>query len=398
MPDIRNKTAVIGVGYSKITRDPQQTLGSDAAEACAKAIADAGLRVSDIDGLSTSTSQPFANAGNVDGVDLVSPAFLIPALGISDASWVNRDPGLIGSSIVAAIHALVAGECQYALVWRALSFPPGEEYGLTDPSRITGALQLTVPYGYTDTGASAYASLYRRYMGLYGATREHMASLVVNSRKNARLNANAYWRTAASLTVDGYMAAPVTAEPLCVHDSDLPVQACASYVLTSADRAREAPAAAYVVGYGQGGAASAGLRQFAGALEPYRDVARAIGQSLWGSTGLSAADIDTANLYDGFSPFVYLYLEGLGFCGEGEAYEFIQGGRIELGGEMPLNTSGGSLGEGRVHGSAHISEAVLQAMGRAGPRQVDGASVTLSTVGFRHGGLGQAIVFSRECL
>ncbi len=182
-----------------------------------------------------------------------------------------------------------------------------------------------------------------------------------------------------------------------MHDADLPVQTCVAYVLTKADRAKAGPHTAYVVGYGQGSGA-AGLSQFGGALEPYQEVARSIGDSLWESTGLQPHDIDTVDLYDGFSPFVYLYLEGLGFCNEGEACRFIQDGRTNLGGELPLNTSGGSLGEGRVHGAAHISEAVLQAMGRAGARQVKDAYLTLSTVGFRHGGQGQAMVFSREPL
>lgn len=368
-------------------------------EACSNAVVDAGLPLSDIDGLSTSTVQPYANAGRVDGVDLVSPAYLAPALGLSDVSWSNDDPRLIGNSLVAAIHALVGGKCRYALVWRALSFPRGEEYGQVDPSKVSGRLQFFVPYGYTDTGASAYASVCRRYMELYGATREHMATLVVNSRRNALLNEKGYWynHDPEPLTKEQYLSAQVVAEPLCVHDADLPVQACVAYVLTKADRAKAGPHTAYVVGYGQGSGA-AGLSQFGGALEPYQEVARSIGDSLWESTGLQPHDIDTVDLYDGFSPFVYLYLEGLGFCNEGEACRFIQDDRTDLGGELPLNTSGGSLGEGRVHGAAHISEAVLQAMGRAGARQVKDAYLTLSTVGFRHGGQGQAMVFSREPL
>ncbi|MCL0101655.1 thiolase family protein [Dehalococcoidia bacterium] len=393
----RCTAAVIGIGYSEITRDPQHSLGQDAVEACSKALKDAELRIADIDGLSTSTSQPFANAGDIDGVDFVTPEFLSQEMSISGAVWVNGDPGLIGSSFIAAAHALAARKCKYALVWRALSFPKNEAYGLIDPSSATGGSRLTVPYGYTDSGAAAYASVLSRYMARYGAGRGDMATLVVNSRHNALLNPHAYHRSQA-LAHDEYLRAPFVAEPLCIHDSDVPVQACIAYVLTTADRARSAPSAAYLVGYGQAGAASAGLRQFAGALESYQEAARLIGHSLWESTGLTVADIDTANLYDGFSPFVYLYLEGLGFCAEGEAYEFVKSGRIALGGELPLNTSGGSLGEGRVHGAAHISEAVLQAMGRAGSRQVQGVSIALSTVGFRHGGLGQAMLFSRECL
>ena len=117
---------------------------------------------------------------------------------------------------------------------------------------------------------------------------------------------------------------------------------------------------------------------------------------LWeNSGGLSAADIDMVHTYDGFSWFVYPWLEAFGFCGEGEAYEYIQGGRIELGSRCPINTSGGALGMGRLHGAPQLIECVRQLQGRCGPRQVQGARRTLAQVGSpQHG--SAAIVFSKD--
>ena len=396
MQDIRGKVAVVGVGYSKISRDPHQSLGLDTVEACAAAVADAGLLTADIDGVSTAALQPFSNAGVQDGRDFVTPAYLVPELGLTDVSWTNDDPGKIGSSFLAAIDAVAAGECKYALVWRALSFPRGERYSGVDPGKAAGSLQFFVPYGYTDAGPPAYSHIYRRYMERYGATREHMASFVVNNRTNALINERGYWRNyrPEPLSREEYLNGRMIADPFCIHDCDLPVQGCAAYVLTSSERANAGPHnPAYIVSCGDGGD-PASLYVGQGPLEAFQEFVSRVGKSLWESSGLGPRDVATANLYDGFSFVVYLYLEGLGFCKEGEGPEFVQGGRVSLKGELPLNTSGGNLGEGRLHGAAHITEAVLQAMGRAGPRQVKDAAITLAAVGIRS--WGQAVLFSRD--
>ncbi len=400
MQDVRGKVAVIGVGYSKVSRNPQQSLGRDTVEACRNAIADAGLQVSDIDGVSTAPGQPHANAGTRDGVDLVTESFLIPSLGMPDVAWVNRDPLLVGSSFIDAVNAVAAGACRYALVWRSMSFPKGERYGQIDPGEAVGGAQFLYPYGHIGAGPPAHSLIYRRYMEKYGARREHMASFIVDNRRNALLNEKGYWYNERPevLTKEDYLASRIVADPLCLYDCDVPIQGCAAWVLTSADRAKEAPNhPAYIAGYAQGVGGTA-FQQIGGALEEYQAVGKSIGNRLWEGTGLAPKDIATANVYDGYSYFVYVYLEALGFCKEGEAFEFMQDGRTALGGQLPLNTSGGNLGEGRLHGSPQISEAVLQAMGRAGKRQVKDAFFTLFVIGMPWAGLGTAMVFSREPL
>jgi acetyl-CoA acetyltransferase len=117
-----------------------------------------------------------------------------------------------------------------------------------------------------------------------------------------------------------------------------------------------------------------------------RHTALTIGRSLWDTSGLLPGDMDGAMLYDGFAPDIYFWLEGLGFCKEGEAFDFIQDGRIELGGQLPVNTFGGNLSEGRLHGIGHWIEGALQIQGRAGERQIrDAENIVVATGLLGHG-------------
>ena len=396
MQPVRGKVAAIGVGYTIPTRNPEKSLGTATVEACAKAIADAGLTFNDIDGVSSYPDQPYGNAGNVDGLNFVTPNWLTAAMGLPNITWSHRNNVFVGSSFIEAINAVAGGSTKYCLVWRSLTFPKGERYGQTAPEQAAGPSQWEYPYGYTGPGPASRAVIYRRYMEKYGATREHMATHIVNNRKNALMNEKGYWYNyrPEPLTVEDYLNARMVTDPFCLYDCDIPVHGCAAWVLTTGDRAKEAPnGAAYVVGTALG----VGVRDVTlGPLESDQVGCAVVGKRLWENTGLSPKDIDTADLYDSFSVYVYINLEGYGFCKEGEAFEWIQGGRIALGGEMALNTSGGNSGEGRLHGATHISEAILQAMHRAGPRQVKDAKLTLSAVG--PPSASQAVVFSHEPL
>lgn len=396
MQGVRGKVAAVGVGYAIPTRNPEHSLGADTISACAKAIADAGLTIDDIDGVSSYPDQPYGNAGNLDGVDLVTPNWLTAAMGLKNVAWSHRDNIFVGSSFIQAINAVAAGSTKCCLVWRSLTFPKGQRYGQTDPGQATGPSQWEYPYGYTGPGPASRAVMYRRYMEKYGATREHMATHIVNNRNNALLNEKGYWynHRPEVITVDDYLNSRMVSDPFCLYDCDIPVHGCAAWILTTADRAKEAPnGAAYVVGTAQG----VSVRDVTlGPLEVDQAGVARVSKRLWERTGLSPKDIDTANLYDGFSVYVYINLEGYGFCKEGEAFEWIQDGRIELGGELPFNTSGGNSGEGRLHGATHISEAILQAMHRAGPRQVKDATLTLSGIGVP--GASQAVIYSHEPL
>jgi acetyl-CoA acetyltransferase len=194
------------------------------------------------------------------------------------------------------------------------------------------------------------------------------------------------------ITREDYLSARLIAEPLCLFDCDMYVDGSAAVIVTSAERARNLrQQPAYISGFGQTlGFAHAPIIPLEGAMESERYLAK----NLWESSGYGPQDVDQANVYDGFSPFVYWWLESLGFCKEGEAYQFVQDGRIEIGGALPLNTAGGNLGVGRMHGMGHISDAVYQLQGRAGPRQVQDCTITCAVVGMPY--LAGGLVFSKE--
>src|SRR6202040_2528591 len=196
------------------------------------------------------------------------------------------------------------------------------------------------------------------------------------------------------LTREDYLTSRMVAYPFCLYDCDIPVQGAVAIVLTTADRARDLkPAPAYLAGYGQRLHFEVAGR--IGSLSSYMAGGSSSAKLTWERSGFTPKDVDVAQIYDGFSASVIYGLESYGFCGEGEALDFIQDGRIELDGELPLNTFGGSIGTGRIHGLWHIIEGALQASGRAAPRKV--RAVTVSSAGPSPPiARGTTFIFARE--
>ena len=379
MWESKGKVAVAGVGFSKIARNSDQSLGSLAIEACLAAVEDAGLQTTDIDGLATYPNAPFRGAGNLDGQDVVTATYLIRHLEPTPSiKWyAMTEQGGIPTAVIEATNALIAGACEYALVWRAMHQPKGT-YGAVRDTAARGESQFTVPYG-MGAGFQSHALTLRRYMERYGATREHLATLVVSQRANANKNEKAFFYN-TPMTVEDYMTTRMIANPLCLFDCDIPVEAAGAIVLTTADRAKDLKnPPAYIAGYGQNTIHRPTMIFYV--LEDYLENGASLVSKIWERSGLGPKDVDVAELYDGFSPSAMYWIEAAGFCGRGEAFEFMQDGRIELGGELPVNTHGGSLSEGRMHGIGHVVEAVLQVTGRADARQVKDAHVALITEG-----------------
>ncbi len=413
MPEITARVAVLGIGYSSITRGNEtQSLGDDAVLACTRAISDAGLESTDIDGLTTYKYRPDGHGRNmvpdesIDGSLVVSPQYLWRRMKFPNLRWGEWNDKFIGSSLIEAHNAVAGGACRYALVWRACNWIRGTHYGQTDVKTAAGDEQFTVPYGWHG-GPQLMAPLAQRYFQRYGATREHMATFVAGLRTHNLLSGRGYWaeNRPKELTTEEYLSARMIADPFGLYDCDMPVQGCAAYVLGPAEAARDLDhGAAFIKGFAQSYAGAGGSSTFlhlGGApgtegfsLEYNIEAGRKLAANLWSATGLSPGDIATANLYDGFSILAWTWLEGLGFCAEGEAFEFVQDGRVQVGGEFPLNTSGGQLGEGRLAGAPHVSESIYQAMGRAGSRQVPDARYTLAATDRL--AVGQAIVFGSQ--
>jgi acetyl-CoA acetyltransferase len=227
-------------------------------------------------------------------------------------------------------------------------------------------------------------------MSLYGATREHMATFAVRNRGNAAENPNAVFYQ-KPLSRDEYLDARMIAEPLSVLDCDMPVDGCGALVLTLAERAgggEHRPA--YVLG-----SASLGLpprRSVTHTLDGATTAAGQLASALWANTGLLPADVTLAQVYDGFSWFVYLYLEAFGLFKTGEAFRALQDDTTTRTGTLPINTGGGALGMGRLHGTPQLIEAVLQVQGRCGSRQVADPSVTLACTGAPFRGCAALVV------
>jgi acetyl-CoA acetyltransferase len=369
----RCKVAVSGVGISKLSRSAEVPLAALALQAVKAAVDDAGLKLSDIDGLTTFAQ--FAGAGHaiVDGISIVSVNCMMAMLKLPKINWhIQVETVNIGGAFQQAVNALIAGACNYAVVWRALYNPPGT-YRKLPGAYAQGAQQFTAPYGFGGP-AQAMSVAYTRYLELNGQKREKMATLAVTQRKYANKNPDAFFYK-TPLTVEEYLNSRMIAYPFCLYDCDIPVQGACALVLTTAERARDLkPHPAYLAGYGQRTAFEVSGR--VAFLDDYMEGGRSSVCLTWERSGFGPKDVDVAQIYDGFSASALYGLESYGFCGRGEALDFIQEGRIELDGELPLNTFGGSLSAGRTHGLMHIIEGAMQAAGRAGDRQVEDVKVS----------------------
>jgi acetyl-CoA acetyltransferase len=376
---LRNRVAIVGVGYSEVKRRSGRTLGQLAVSACTRAIDDAGLRPADIDGVSNYPVPGGPPTGPVvDGIDIVGVDYLSQAMALDNLVWsCSLTAGTIAAALVEAVHALAAGACTHVLVWRAMHNPRGA-FGRVSQPRVAGPAQFTAPWGFGHN-VVRFAMPYSRYMARYGATREHLATFIVRNRANAADNPDAVF-TGQPLTVDDYLSAPMIAEPLSLLDCDMPVDGVGALVLAPAERARDLrQRPAYVTGCASLGLAprpSLGLT-----LEDFMTAGRRLAGAVWASAGISPTDVTHVHLYDGFSYFPYIWLEAFGFYPEGEAYLGLQTDATGRSGKLPLNTSGGALGMGRLHGTPQVIEAVLQIQGRAGSRQIANPDVALVEVG-----------------
>lgn len=391
MSRTRALAAIAGVGISRVYRHDEVALGVLAVEAIRAAVADAGLETKDIDGLSTTPYQPFEGAGDTEGVSILTPEFVTRSLGM-DVAWAERQLRPLGASLVNTVHAVASGQCRYALCFRGLYSPAGRRYGYTSPETVGGDGQFSAPYGANPI--STFALLAQEHMHRYGSTREQLGQFVVRNRDQALKWEHGYWyqRGAGPITLDDYLTARMVCSPLGLHDCDLPIQVAGAFVITTPERAKDLPhRPAYVLGCSSpftvskfhARAAAGGVCSLAEYMEHGRQIAR----HLWKNAGVSPTEVDVANLFDGFSVQTPLWAEAMGFCPEGQGFDFVSSPPI------PLNTSSGNLGGGRNHGIGHVMDTVLQIRGEAGPRQVEAADLFLVTCNQNTD--GQALLFSR---
>lgn len=367
-PSIR--VAVVGYAQSPIVRRADRPVGAVAVDTARQAIADAGLTVDMVDGFVASSLLPSAGGHQpIDGVSMVTPHWLARSLRANPSYAAGFDGvGQISGSVAMAVNAVSAGAADYVLVHRALHNPAGSYHG-NAMREVGGPLQWTAPQGFF--GPLAMIALpYQEYLQRYGATRESMASVVVEARRNGAQLPWSYWYD-RPLSVDDYLSEPELVDPVCRLDCDIPVDGVAAFVLTSEERARDLPnRPVYVAGCAGSPPAPHRLAMH-WPLDDIMAGGEATVRKLWQQTGLSIDDVDLPQVYDGFAPFVWFWLEALGICPTGEAHRFVDVGGISSESGVPALSSGGALGNGRMHGVPQMLECYLQLSRRAGKRQRD---------------------------
>jgi len=370
---LRDKYAIAGIGWTQFSKSSGRTVRSLASEACLKAVADAGLKVSDIDG--------FVSFNFNDSVPAIAVA---TEMGVPQANYaVDFLSGGNAANLITltATAAIEAGLAKNVLCYRAMNGRSGFRLGGGRDMAAHGITQWTAPFGWI-TYPQAMAMWCRRHMIEYGTTAEQLGEIAVQFRKNAGLNERAMQR--APITMDDYMNSRMIVEPFRMLDICLETDGACAVLITSKDRAKDMKQKpVYITGGAYGGGPNQGEDWFDAVRWPdhSHNYAKYIADDLWKSAGLGPKDIDVAQIYDCFTYSILMQLEGLGFCKEGEGGPFIQGGRIALDGELPMNTAGGLLSEGYIHGLNHVIEAVQQLRGQAGARQVKDAEVCLTTAG-----------------
>jgi acetyl-CoA acetyltransferase len=379
MRKFEDDVVISGIGQSAIGRCLERSPLSLTLDAIQAAVADAGLTLNDVTGLAA-----YPGGGSSIGTAFAGPSLaeLYDALGLRvDYMMGNFEgPAQLGPVLNASL-AISAGLARHVVVYRTVTEGSARQAALAAPTPAgPGRPPVGPPPWITAFGEGpapvGYALLARRHFNEFGTTREQLAQIALTARKHAQLNPVAVMRK--PLTMTDYLTARMISDPLSLYDCDVHCDGSTAVVLSPADYAADAPHP--VVGIEAFGLAPPVRSQYAQHVELHPG--RRAADQMWNRTDLRPADVDVAGLYDGFSILTMLWLEALGFCKVGESGAFVAGGqRIGLAGELPLNTDGGQLSGGRLHGLGFVHEACLQLRGEAGARQVDSARVAVVAVG-----------------
>jgi acetyl-CoA acetyltransferase len=377
-PDFAGSTAIVGIGQTEFSKNAGRSELQLACESISFALADAGLSVSDIDGLVSYT------------IDPVEETELVRSLGIPEVNFSSRVPYGGGGSVGVLLHAASAvatGAARAVVVYRAIRARSGAtRFGgaKASPSPTsshsgTTAMQWCMPFGVL-TPASWMSLNSTRYMHTFDVSSEDFGRAVVQLRAHAATNPAA-WGFEHPITLEDHQASRWIAEPCirlfdCCQETDGSV----AVVVTALDRARDRPQPPVVIA-AAGGAALFGQEVASDHYLPDLSVMAgsvALGELLFGRFGIDRSDIDVAMIYDAFTPILLMQLEGLGFCGRGEAKDFIREGNLGIAGALPCNTNGGLIGEGYIHGLNLTLEATRQLRGTAANQVAKASTVLVS--------------------
>lgn len=379
-----DEAVLSGVGASRIGRRLMVDPLALTVEACERAVADAGLTMDDIDGLATYPGGSADSGFSEGGITALEATLRIRP------TWYAGGAETFGpsGSVINAMMAVSAGLARHVLCFRTLWQSSQSVLAARNrsggSSRASGNMAWTMPFGGI-SAAHTLAQTAHRYFDRFGATKETLGWIAINQRANAALHPTAIYRE--PLTMDDYMSARTITTPFGLYDCDVPCDASIAVVVSAADTANDlAQPPVRVEAVGTQLIERLEWDQSTSTHEP-----QVFGPAahLWTRTDLRPDDVDFAELYDGFTINCISWLEGLGFCGIGEAKDFLDGGRaIARDGDLPLNTNGGQLSHGRTHGMGLLAEAIEQLRGQAGERQVADARVgVVSSGGLTPGGV-----------
>ena len=370
LDDIRGDVAIVGIGETEYTKASGRTAREIGAEAVERAIADAGLEPSDIDGLTWSGAFPdFDAAAFHEHFGTTHDLWVSPWGG--GMAWAATAPYLAAQAIRtgAARHVVNVFPVAWATQRSSMTGGPGEVHAAQSSKQ-----NLEVPFGWFPQPVY-FATIMRRHMIEFGTTPEQFGAIALAARRHANLHPGAVMH-GRPMAIDDYLASPLLADPLRLFDSCLISDGGAAYVTTSVARARDLPhPPAVVAGVGEGFSASgthwAQQRAFTSTPQVFS------APPAFAMAGIGPDAVDVLTVYDPFTVVSLMQIEDMGFCPKGEAGAFVEGDTLHHdAGRLPFNTHGGLLSHAYVLGIAHVVECVKQLRGTA-PAQVPGCAVAV---------------------
>jgi acetyl-CoA acetyltransferase len=367
--DIKDQVAIVGIGETKVGKLLEETEQQLACAAIKAALDEAGIDPGEVDGLCSFS------------IETTSEEEIARDLGMGDLTFFANSPAGGGggcATVGYAAMALVTGQADVVVAWRSRkrSGVEGRPWMGTAP-RLRGSAMWTRPNGIVRP-VDELALFYRRYMHEHGGTRDHLCNVALACRQHANNNPASilYEKT---LDRETYFTGRWISDPLCLFDCCLETDLAQAVVLVRADRAKDtAQQPVYIHGFGQGITRDASLLAGCFGPDPLHTQGYICSKKLFSRSDFQPGDVDVAQLYDSFTPWVLVQLESYGFCERGEAGPFTDDGGLTINGKLPCNTAGGSLSDGYSHGYNHILEGVRQMRGSS-VNQVAGAQSCLVT-------------------
>jgi acetyl-CoA acetyltransferase len=366
---LKDKTAIVGIGQTEFSKSIDSTELNLACKAIKNALDDAGINPDQVDALGSFTYEE-------------TPEFEIARnLGFGNLTYWSQAPYGGGASCAAigqVAMAIASGIANVGVVWRSRKRgDPSSRMWSHTSKKIYDHWKWSRPSGLVRP-VDESSMLMRRYMYQYGYSRENLAAVSISLRKYANSNHDALMYH-KSLTLDDYMSARMISDPLCLYDNCLESDGAIAIVITNLNIAKKLNnKPAIIHSYSQGMNKEHQLMTHYHSDDPLESSSYVTAENLWKLSDHSSKEVDVAQIYDAFSPMIPLSLEAYNFCGKGEALQLVNEGLIDINGEIPVNTSGGSLSEVYLHGMNLVTEAVKQIRGTA-ISQVKEAKLALVT-------------------